>query len=174
MTARALPELETDGTTADEALATFDALTPVTVAEMLGRWRGSGLRTGHPMDGLLEELGWWGKEFLDADHVHPLLFAGRSGEPYPVDSRFLPVGRGFIRPAWALRKLFPIVRPLLRTRKSRARLRMVEFRRKVSAAMIYDFLPINDHFRRVDAQTVLGLMDLRGVEPFFFVLRRAT
>ena len=39
--------------------------------------------------------------------------------------------------------------------------------------MIYDGLPILDHFRAVDAATLLGLMDLRGMaQPYFFVLRR--
>jgi hypothetical protein len=43
----------------------------------------------------------------------------------------------------------------------------------VSATMIYDALPISDVFRRVDAHTLLGLMDYRALEkPFFFVLRR--
>ena len=39
--------------------------------------------------------------------------------------------------------------------------------------MIYDARPINDVFKRVDADTALGLMDMRGLDkPFFFVLRR--
>ena len=46
---------------------------------MLGRWRGSGLPTGSPLDGLLEAYGWYGKEFLDAETVHPLLFGDRAG-----------------------------------------------------------------------------------------------
>jgi hypothetical protein len=33
-------------------------------------------------------------------------------------------------------------------------------------------LPINDHFRRVDADTVIGVMDFRSIDrPFLFVLR---
>lgn len=43
--------------------------------------------------------------------------------------------------------------------------------------MIYDQLPINDVFRRLDgvagADAVIGAMDLRGLtRPYFFVLRR--
>ena len=42
-----------------------------------------------------------------------------------------------------------------------------------TAAMVYDTLPIIDVFRRVTADRVLGLMDLRGLtEPFFFLLDR--
>ena len=39
--------------------------------------------------------------------------------------------------------------------------------------MIYDSLPINDVFRMVDEDTVMGVMDRKGEEqPFFFMLRR--
>jgi hypothetical protein len=41
--------------------------------------------------------------------------------------------------------------------------------------MIYDEVPIHDIFRKVDDQTVLGLMDYKPAErPFFFVLQRET
>ena len=50
---------------------------------------------------------------------------------------------------------------------------MLEHRGVVSATMIYDALPICDVFRKVDDDTVLGLMDYRAFDkPFFFVLRR--
>lgn len=42
-----------------------------------------------------------------------------------------------------------------------------------TAMMMYNPLPINDVFRKMDENTVLGLMDLKGMgQPFFFVLRR--
>lgn len=73
----------------------------------------------------------------------------------------------------AVGKFFQLLMPLLSTRKPRARLRMTKYRGKSSATMIYDQLPINDVFRKVDDNTVLGAMDLKGIErPFFFVLRR--
>jgi len=63
--------------------------------------------------------------------------------------------------------------PLFATRRSQARLRLTEYRGKSSATMIYDSLPINDVFRKVDENTVLGIMDMKGVaQPFFFILRR--
>jgi hypothetical protein len=59
------------------------------------------------------------------------------------------------------------------TRKPKARLRSLEHRGVVTAAMVYDALPIIYVFRRVDADTLLGLMDLRGLPaPFFFLLER--
>ena len=118
--------------TVAEALAFFDAAAPVSIDEMIGEWRGAGLHTAHPMDGLLERYGWYGKVFIDAETVHPLL----------------------------------------QTSRPRARLRLLAHRGVVSATMVYDHLPINDVFRRVDASTLIGLMDMRGMgPPFFFVLR---
>jgi hypothetical protein len=39
--------------------------------------------------------------------------------------------------------------------------------------MIYDRQPIVDHFRRIDSDRVLGLMEMRGMErPYFFLLTR--
>jgi hypothetical protein len=62
---------------------------------------------------------------------------------------------------------------LLKTEESQARLRMMDYRGKVSATMIYDHLPINDSFRQVDDNTVLGIMDWKkSPQPFFFVLKR--
>ena len=170
-----LHQHQQSGTTQQAALDFFDSLPVVHVDELTGRWRGSGLPTGHPLDGLLEEYGWYGKEFVAPDQVHPLLFVDGRGAIAAVDSRFLPIGALLKAPKESriLRRLFAFLRPILRTTKARARLRMMEHRGQVSATMIYDFLPIHDVFHRVDPDTLLGLMDLRGVpQPFFFVLRR--
>ncbi|WP_233492213.1 DUF4334 domain-containing protein [Blastococcus sp. TF02A-30] len=160
----------------EQVLAEFDAAPAVAVEEMLGRWRGSGVPTGSPLDGLLESYGWYGKEFVDTETVHPLLFGTRSG-PRPVDPALVPIGvlrdRPAVAHARATRLAFRAVRPLVTTTKPRARLRAVEHRGVVTAAMVYDALPIIDVFRRVDDGSVLGLMDLRGLpEPFFFRLTR--
>ncbi|TYP83647.1 DUF4334 domain-containing protein [Blastococcus xanthinilyticus] len=160
----------------DQALDFFDVSSPQPVQHMFGRWRGSELPTGSPLDGLLEASGWWGKEFLDAETVHPLLFETASG-PRPVNPALLPVGvlRRAPRLAGSRAALaaFAAVRPLLATSRPQARLRMIEHRGVTTAAMVYDRLPIIDVFRRVSSRTVLGLMDLRGLpDPFFFVLRR--
>lgn len=166
-----------DGTTPEEALAYFDSLPVVEPEEMLGRWRGSGLRTGSPLDGLLEAYGWYGKEFLDDETVHPLLFSDRSGRPRAVDPSLLPMGvlrdyAGFLQ-FWPLRTAFTQLRPLLYTGKPKARLREMSHRGVVTAAMVYDSLPIIDVFRRVSDDVRLGAMDMRGLpSPFLFVLRR--
>ena len=73
----------------------------------------------------------------------------------------------------AMKPILTLMNLMLKTEKSQARIRMMEYRQKVSATMIYDNLPINDIFRKIDDNTVLGLMDFKGVpQPFFFVLKR--
>jgi len=171
--AKALPQ---EKLTTGEALALFDELETVDIDSMLGRWQGAGLQTGHRLDGLLEACHWYGKEFLDADRVHPLLFTDQQGHLFKVNPRLMPMGlatRVAVPRTILAGRLFLMLKPLLRTATSRARLRMTEYRGKLSATMIYDDLPINDVFRKVDQNTLLGVMDLKGVEqPFFFILRR--
>jgi Domain of unknown function (DUF4334)/GXWXG protein len=159
------------------ALDFYDALPSVRVEEMLGHWRGSGVPTGNPLDGLLERFGWHGKRFDGPEAVHPLVFDdGRGGLvsvnpgliPLPLVLRFARRMEGR-----AVARLSRAALPLLRTGKPGARLRMTEYRGVVSATMCYDALPINDVFRKVDDDTMLGAMDARGMEsPFLFVLRR--
>jgi len=160
----------------DQALALFDRLPAVDLEFMWGRWQGWSLHTGHPMDGLLEVAGWYGKEFVNAETVHPLLFRDGQGEIFKVAPRLwlmnlalrLPVQR-----ARALRPLLGVTNRLLQTERSQARLRHIEYRQTVSATMIYDCLPIHDCFRRIDSDQVLGLMDFKGMpQPFFFTLTR--
>jgi GXWXG protein/Domain of unknown function (DUF4334) len=168
-----------DGAAATEALAFFDGLPPVAPAAVHGRWRGTGLPTGHPFDGLLEAHGWWGKEVLDAESVHPLLFTGRDGRPRPLDPAHLPLAvlRRFPRAARlpGARPAFAAVRPLRRAHRPGARLREVACRGVVSTAVVYDALPVIDALRAAGPDRLLGLMDMRGVEqPFFFVLQRVS
>ena len=158
------------------ALALFDDLPAVSVAHMQGTWRGSGVDTGHPFDGLLEEFGWRGKRFDGPEDAHPLVFENARGQ-FCVNPAGMPL-------AWAARhadllhagRLAPALRSLLRlrrTRKPKARLRMMEYRGVTTGTMSYDALPVNDHFRKVDGDTLIGVMDARAMgAPFVFVLRR--
>jgi hypothetical protein len=176
-----LRDKQKSGTSTEAALEFFDSLRAATLEEMDGRWRGSGLHTGHKLDGLLEAFGWYGKEFSGPDFVYPLLFETGGGEVYAVNPKRIPYwvlirlrGASFsCRRLW--RGLLSLLRPLVGTQKPGARIRMLETRGKLSATMIYDFLPIQAVFRRVDNETLLGLLDPRDVaQPFFFVLRRPT
>ncbi|MDJ1169449.1 DUF4334 domain-containing protein [Roseofilum sp. BLCC_M154] len=164
-------------TTLETALELFDALEPVNLEFMFGRWKGSGLHTDHPMDGLLEASNWYGKEFVNAETVHPLLFLDAQGKLIKVApnaramewvNKIPKINLGIIKP------VFSLTNSLFKTEKSQARLRMMEYRNQVSATMIYDYLPINDSFRKIDDRTVLGVMDFKSLpQPFFFVLERS-
>jgi hypothetical protein len=165
------------GASTEEALAIFDALAPVPADLLRGAWAGTGFPTGHPMDGALEAYHWHGKRFEGEEDVHPLVFrsGGRKLALHPsLVAPFLPLVLRFpCLKSPALGRLLQPLLPLLATRRSRARLRMTQHRGQLTATMIYDGVPIQDVFRQVDAGTLLGLMDMKGMQqPFFFVLRR--
>ena len=170
--------LKTAKTTTEQALQLFDALEPVNLDFMLGRWQGSEIHTSHPMDGLLEASNWYGKEFIDPENVHPLLFLDNQGKIIKVAPNPTAMNWSLKIPAIKndfLKPLLMLTQFLLKTEKSQARLRMMEYRGKVSATMIYDSLPINDSFRKLDNNNVLGVMDFKNLpQPFFFVLKRAS
>ena len=159
------------------ALAYFDRQEPAAADVLAGRWRGVELPTGHPFDGLLAVHGWYGKEFLDAEQVHPLLVADRAGVPHPVDPTLapLPLLRRHPRLLGTLpaRVASPVVRRLLRTRRPAGRVRSLRHRDVVTSALVYDRLPVIDVLRRVTDDVLVGLMDMRGVpQPYFFLLHR--
>jgi hypothetical protein len=142
---------------------------------MIGLWKGSGFETNHPLDGLLDEYGWYGKQFIDSETVHPLLFARKGQAPLALNPKFVPMGPSPInlKGTKVLPPLFAMIWPLIRTRRPKARLRTTAYRGKLSATMIYDARPINDIFRRVALDIVIGAMDSRAfTQPFFFVLER--
>jgi len=75
-----LTKLADQRTSPDGMFAFYDSLPPVTVSEMLGSWKGAGVDTGNPFDGVLEKMGWRGKRFDGPDDVHPLVMVGSDGE----------------------------------------------------------------------------------------------
>ncbi|GAA3675346.1 DUF4334 domain-containing protein [Nonomuraea antimicrobica] len=159
------------------ALRYYDSLDPVAVEELFGVWRGSEVRSDHPLDGLLKTFGWYGKRFDGPDDVHPLVFTRGDGRPVAVSPSFLPVNLLLDRPRLArlpvAALLFRLALPLTRTTRPQARLRMTEYRGVVTATMCYDALPVHDAFRKVDDDLVMGAMELRGSpRPFLFLLSR--
>ncbi len=126
-----------------ELEAFFDSLPPVPEEAMIGEWTGGVFRTGHPGEKQLRALAWDGKTFRGPDDVSPIVCKSADG------SR--------------------VVSDVL----GAASLRAVKFRGVVTATMVYDKHPIFDHFRQVDANTVLGAMDKKGdAFPLYFYLRR--
>ncbi|MGO1342478.1 MAG: GXWXG domain-containing protein [Cellulosimicrobium funkei] len=151
------------GTTTAGALAFFDGLAPVDGESLPGFWWGSGLPTGHVLDGALEALGWAGKRFEPGGDAHPLLFDGAGGGLVDVNPALVPLPL-VLRTAPALRR--PPVARLVRALLHRG---------GVTAVMTYDALPVEDALRAVDDDTLVRCMEARGMgRPFFFVLRRAT
>ena len=158
----------------DAAFAVFDGLETVSAAELVGLWEGRCVPTGHPMDGVLENLGWFGKRFNADLSADPLLFRFRFGARRltPVDPSLIPVDWAFRFHRFGrtrlARNLFSHLARHLRARGPAARLRAVRFRDVTSAAMVYDGQPIIDHFRKIDDDAVLGAMSIHGKERHYF------
>lgn len=113
-------------------VALFDSLPAVEPGTMIGEWRGTIVRTGHPGEGRLGALGWVGKTFRAAGDVDPIVSLDAAGRR--------------------------VANPVL----GAASLLTAEYRGVSTATMAYDDHPVRDHFRAIDADTVLGLMDAEG------------
>ena len=100
--------------------------------EMLGAWRGGDFATGHPAGALLEKISWHGKRFDSLLDGHPLICRGEDGELY---SNTTYAGGGH------------------------SSLWEVAFRGESTATMVYDAMAVFDHFKKVDDDTVLGIMN---------------
>ena len=140
---------EGEGTVdAAELDSIWAALGTVRPEEMLGSWKGGEFPTGHPLNGMLAKAGWYGKTFRSAHDVEPLICRDAQGGLYA--DRALGKGAAGL---WA-----------------------VEFRGETTATMIYDGQPVLDHFKRVDDDTLMGIMNAKGVPPegpfYYFFLER--
>ncbi|UBF26829.1 DUF4334 domain-containing protein [Kovacikia minuta CCNUW1] len=170
--------MNANGVSTAEALELFDRLDTVDLNFLLGSWKGASFPTGHPLDGVLEAYHWHGKRFDNPEQVHPLVFNTIGGGTKSINPLWMMPGVSLLdrlplQKMKAAGRIFQLCVPLFATDRSCARLRLITYRGKESATMIYDGLPINDIFRKVDETTVLGLMDLRGMkQPFFFTLQR--
>ena len=107
-------------------------LDPVTVEEILGAWRGGDFATGHVASTVLEKVRWHGKRFDSPLDAKPLICRGDDGELYSN----LAAGGGAEASLWP-----------------------VEFRGETTATMVYDAMPVLDHFKKVDDRTLMGIMN---------------
>jgi hypothetical protein len=140
---------ERTGPIPDAELDDFWAtLQPATIDFMLGEWAGGEFDTGHRMNGGLEKARWFGKTFHSATDVKPLVCLDDEG------NKFSNVKMG----------------------KGEASLWMEEFRGETTATMVYDGQPIHDHFKVVDDNAVMGIMNGKNVlddgRYFYFYLER--
>jgi len=140
---------ERSGDIADSELDEFWAeLKPAAIEEMLGEWKGGEFQTGHKMNGQLEKAGWFGKTFTSVSDVEPLVCLDADG------NKFSNVQMG----------------------KGEASLWLEDFRGEVTATMVYDGQPVHDHFKKIDDDAVLGIMNGKGVRDngkyYYFYLER--
>lgn len=112
--------------------ALWSDLEPVTVEEILGSWRGGDFATGHVAGTVLEQVRWHGKRFDGPLDAVPLLCRDDDGELYSN----LKAGGGGEASLWP-----------------------VEFRGETTATLVYDRMPVFDHFKRVDDHTLMGIMN---------------
>lgn len=72
-------------------LKEFQFLSPLEPREIVGLWRGRGIPTGHPLDGVLENLGWFGKRFNADMRADALLFWSGKRRLIALDPRIVPL-----------------------------------------------------------------------------------
>ena len=159
------------------ALEKFRRLPPVEPREMVGLWKGRGIPAGHPFDGILENLGWFGKRFTPDMRADALLFRLSERRLVAIDPKRIPLRLvlrfhegGRMRVA---KNLFSILLCGLRARGPVASLKTIVFGGVESGAMVYDDQPIVDYFRRIDEERIMGTMTIRGDDRiYFFELER--
>ena len=162
-----------------EAIAFFTQLQPISPPELIGLWKGSTIATGHPLDGALESLGWYGKRFHADRRADALVFSTGSRRLVPLDPARIPLGlalqfSGLAKRQW-FRNLFSYALKALWARGSVASVGMASFEGIESAAMTYDAQPIVDHFRRVDDDRLMGVMEIKeDPRHYVFLLQRST
>ena len=121
-------------------------LPPATIEVMIGEWKGRAFDTGHPF--INDSARWFGKTFFSAADVQPLICLDDAGNKFSNTD----LGNG------------------------EATLWMEEFRGEVTATMVYDGQPLHDHFKKVDDNTVMGIMNGKhalktGTYGYFYLER---
>ncbi|MFC8178980.1 MULTISPECIES: DUF4334 domain-containing protein [Nocardiaceae] len=141
---------KTDGVLPADLDAVWSALEPVRAEDVLGAWKGSQFLTGHRLCRKLTASNWHGKNFESLERAQPLICRNDNGELYSD----------------------------VETGGGEASLWNIEFRGEVTATMVYDGAPIFDHFKRVDSNTLMGIMNgkpalvLDGGHHYYFALER--
>lgn len=134
--------------TFDELDEIWAALPVARPGEILGAWRGSEFVTGHRFEGTLAAVDWHGKRFTSPTDVAPIVCRRADGSLYDN----------------------------VELAKGGASLWTVEFRGESTATMVYDGQPVLDHFKWAGPDTLLGVMNGKGVRDqgryYYFRLDR--
>lgn len=160
-----------------EKIAWFGSLSSVLPGEMTGVWRGEGIPSGHPLDGVLENLQWFGKRFNANLSADALLFQWDPGRLVPIEPAFFPIRLAIRLAAFGrtsvARNWFAHVSKIVRSRGTTAMVKLRMIDGAETAAMVYDKQPIVDYFRRIGNDEVAGMMVIEGDDRrYFFKLRR--
>lgn len=113
-------------------------LEPASIDFMIGEWKGGEFQTGHKANGFMERLNWFGKTFVSAADAKPLVCLDAEGNKFSNTEAM----------------------------QGEASLWMEEFRGEVVASMVYDGAPVHDHFKVVDENAVVGIMNGKGALDF--------
>ena len=128
--------------------ALWESLAPATIDFMIGEWKGGEFDTGHRANGFMNRLNWFGKTFVSATDAKPLVCLDDDGNKFSN----------------------------IEAMKGEASLWLEEFRGESVATMVYDGAPVHDHFKVVDDNTVVGIMNgkgaLDGDRHLYFYLER--
>ncbi|MGO7758388.1 DUF4334 domain-containing protein [Rhizobium ruizarguesonis] len=159
------------------ALDEFQSLPPVEPREMTGLWAGRGIPSGHPFDGVLENLGWFGKRFTPNMRADALLFRFDERRLIPIDPARIPLRLALrfhkLGRTGAAKSLFSYLLRGFRAKGPVASLKTMSFHGVASAAMVYDDQPIVDHFRRMGDRKIMGAMTIQADDRiYFFELER--
>jgi hypothetical protein len=146
---KAFTEFKERGDITDAELDDFWAtLAPTTIDELIGEWKGGDFPTGHRANGSLQKLGWFGKNFKSVSDCQPLVCLDADGNKYSNTERM----------------------------NGEASLWLEDFRGEVTATMVYDGAPVHDHFKKIDDDAVMGIMNGKGVldggRYYYFFLER--
>jgi hypothetical protein len=138
-----------EGQIPDAELDAFWALLrPAGIDFMLGEWKGGEFQTGHKANGFMNRLNWFGKTFHSAAEAQPLVCLDADGNKFSNTEAM----------------------------NGEASLWLEEFRGEVTATMVYDGRPVHDHFKVVDDNTVMGIMNGKGAVAdgryLYFYLQR--
>ena len=120
----------------------FQSLDAMSTPEIIGEWRGGFFKSGNSIDWTLKD--YWIIKWVGKNFV-------TENNVKAHVYRFL-----------GIKFNFPII--------GKASVRQVEFNGKVSTAIIYNHLPIIDHFRKVNNTTIMGAMDYKGKVVLYFYL----
>jgi hypothetical protein len=115
---------------------------------MLGEWKGGEFQTGHKANGFMKRLNWFGKTFNSANDAKPLVCLDADGNKFSNTEAM----------------------------NGEASLWLEEFRGEATATMVYDGKPVHDHFKVIDDNAVLGIMNGKGAvvdgKYLYFYLER--